>query len=464
MAASHAPRPYPDPTDRSAQFHQRARRVIPDGVSRSTLLVRPYPLYVERGEGAWLFDVDGRRYLDAHNNYTAIIAGHAHPAIIDAVSAQLGRGSAFSMATEAELLLAEELCARVAGFQQIRFCNSGTEAVMMAIKAARGLTGRPAIAKVEGSYHGAYDHVELSLDSDPDRWGPDHAPAAVPYGRGTPAGVLADTVVLPAHDGPAAVALIEAHGPRLAAVILDGMSSRLGLPEPDPAYLAAVADAARQVGALFVLDEVITFRLGRAGLQGQLRLQPDLTTLGKIIGGGFPVGAVAGSTEAMSVFAAGDGDRAPVPAGGTFSANTVTMVAGLACLSLLDEGAFAQLDQHGHAIRSGMAAIFEELGLAGKLSGAGSLLRIHPHRRTIRGYRDTRHVGQEAALMAALHREMANRGVHLTTYGLACISLAWTGEEVALLLDAFRSALEALAGRWPRAGDGREPAHVANAI
>lgn len=441
---------YPDPGSRSAALYGRARHLLPDGVSRSTLLVDPYPLYVERGEGAWVTDVDGHRYLDAHNNYTAVIAGHAHPAINAAVSEQLAKGTSFALATEAEVALAELLCARVPGFEQIRFCNSGTEAVMMAIKAARGFTGRARIAKVEGGYHGAYDAVEVSLDSDPTRWGDPASPASVPYAAGVPASVVADTVVLPFNDADAAVALIERHGPSLAAVLIDSLPSRVGMPEPVPGFLDAVADAARRVGAVFILDEVISFRLGPAGNQGRLGLRPDLTTLGKIIGGGFPVGAIAGRAEVMEVFASQAGARPRVPAGGTFSANSVTMVAGLACLELLDAAAFDHLDQVGAAIRAGMVGVLDELELVGQVTGAGSLWRLHPHRRQLRSYRDARSVGEEASLMAALHRELLRRGVYQTTYGLGCANLAFGPAELTHAETALRDALASLRPRWPR--------------
>ena len=158
---------YPASTSRSAELHRRGLAVIPDGVSRSTVIIRPHPIYVDNAKGAWITDVDGNRYLDCNNNFTSIILGHADPVIEAAVRKQLGRGTAFSMATEAEIELAEILCSRISSCEQMRFCNSGTEGVMGAIKAARAFTGRPTIIKVEGSYHGTYDHAEASLGSDP---------------------------------------------------------------------------------------------------------------------------------------------------------------------------------------------------------------------------------------------------------------------------------------------------------
>lgn len=432
---------YPDAASRSAALAARARTVIPDGVSRGTLLVDPYPIYVASGRGAWVTDVDGNRYLDANNNYTAIILGHADPVVNAAVTAQLARGTAYSMATEDEVALAELLCARVPSFERIRFCNSGTEAVMAAIKAARAFTGRPRVAKIEGAYHGAYDWAEVSLDAGPANWGEPEAPQSVPYASGTPASVAAETVVLPFNDPETAAKRIVDAGDDLAAVLLDTMPSRVGMPEMERSFLDAVIDSARLVGALVIVDEVITFRLGPAGNQGRLGIEPDLTALGKIIGGGFPVGAVAGKAEVMSVFESVNGTRPRLPAGGTFSANSVTMVAGRAAMEQLDQAAFDRLAAMGDRVRAGLLAGFAAAGFAGQVTGAGSLFRIHPHTRPVRGYRDARHDPAEAAFMAAVHRGLLNRGVYLTTYGMGCLTLAMTDADLDHLVSAIAAAV-----------------------
>ena len=434
---------YPDPGSRSAALYERAGRLIPGGASRSTLLINPYPIYVASGSGAWVTDVDGNRYLDANNNYTAVILGHAHPAIVEAVTAQLARGSAFSLATEEELALAELLCGRVPGFDRIRFCSSGTEAVMSAIKAARAFTGRPGIAKIEGSYHGTYDPAEMSLDAHPGNWGEPTAPASVPYATGTPASVVDETVVLPYNDADAARRLIAQHAGGLAAVLVDPLPNRVGMPSPSPAFFAAVTEAARAAGALVILDEIITFRLGPSGQQGRLGLRPDLTTIGKIIGGGFPVGAVAGRADVMAVFESVDGERARLPMAGTFSANSVTMVAGRACMELLDEAAFDRLADMGERVRAGLRETFVGAGFPGQVTGDGSLFRIHPHDRPIANYRDTHLSPSEAGVMARLHRGLLNRGVYLTTYGMGCLSLAMSDGDLDHLVSAVAGALQA---------------------
>jgi glutamate-1-semialdehyde 2,1-aminomutase len=437
-------RTYPDVSGRSAEIHGRARQVIPDGASRSTVLIRPHPIYVAEGRGAWVTDVDGNRYLDCNNNFTSIILGHADPVVEDAVRLQLSRGTAFSMATEVEVDLAELLVDRISAADQIRFCNSGTEAVMGAIKAARAFTGRPAIVKVEGSYHGTYDHAEASLGSDPTNWGDDDAPHTVPYAAGAPESLTDEVVVIGFNDADAARAVIHSVGARCAAVLLDVMPSRVGMPQVEPEFLAAVREATREVGALLILDEVITFRLATGGAQELLGVEPDLTALAKIIGGGFPVGAVAGRSDVMAVFEAVGGDRAAVPSGGTFTANPVTMTAGLACMRQLDDAAFERLAVVGESIRVGLRSLFEEQGRDWQVTGAGSLFRIHPHARPIRNYRDTHHSSDEAATMSSLQHRLLEREVYFSGYGMGCMNLATSDADVAHFLQAVGDALTAL--------------------
>ncbi|WP_311974442.1 aspartate aminotransferase family protein [Bradyrhizobium glycinis] len=252
---------------------------------------------------------------------------------LHAASRQLALGSAFGMPTESEIDLAELLAARLPSVDQVRFANSGTEAVTMALKAARAFTGRPKIAKCEGAYHGSYDYAEVSLDPKPADWG-GNAPVSVAYAKSTPHKVLADPLTIPFNDVEGATSLIREHGRDLACVLVDPMPNRAGLVPADKAYLEGLRQATREVGALLIFDEVISFRLGYQGAQGLWGIDPDLTTLGKIIGGGFPVGAIAGKREVMAVFDPRHGKPA-LPHGGTFSANPVTMRAGLAAMELL---------------------------------------------------------------------------------------------------------------------------------
>ena len=435
---------YPDESSRSAQLYRRAHRSIPDGASRSMTLIRPHPIYVASGNGAWVVDVDGHQYLDANNNFTSIILGHADPGVNEAVIERLGKGTAFAMGTEAEIELAELLVERVPSIERIRFCNSGTEAVMGAIKAARAFTGRPMIAKVEGAYHGTYDHAETSLGSSPDTWGHDDAPVSVAYAAGTPRSVAEEVAVLPFNNAAASRSILDRCGDQLAAVLIDTLPSRAGLPDVDVEFLETVFTTARAQGALVIMDEVISLRLGLGGNQGRLGLRPDLTSLGKIIGGGFPVGATGGRADIMDVFASIDGQRAAVPTAGTFSANPVTMVAGFACMNQLTDASFARLEEIGDGIRHGCREVFADHGHDWQITGKGSLFRLHPHRRPIRSYREARLTDDEAEVMAALQRRLLERGVYFSGYGLGCMNLATTDADIAHFVEAVADSLATL--------------------
>lgn len=364
---------YPDTNSKSKALYDRALTSLPGGNTRTTVFMKPYPIYAARGEGCRVFDVDGNELIDCINNFTSLIHGHGHPALIEAARRQLALGSAFGMPTESEIDLAELLAARLPSVDQVRFANSGTEAVMMALKAARAFTGRPKIAKCEGAYHGSYDYAEVSLDPKPADWG-GNAPVSVAYAKGTPDNVLADVVTIPFNDIEGAVSLIRQHGHDLACVLVDPMPNRAGLVPADKAYLEALRQATREAGALLIFDEVISFRLGYHGAQGLWGIDPDLTTLGKIIGGGFPVGAIAGKREIMAVFDPRHG-KPSLPHGGTFSANPVTMRAGLAAMELLDRNAFARLDAIGEEVRKGINDAFRRHGVPGSAVGLGSLLK-----------------------------------------------------------------------------------------
>jgi len=434
---------YPDPNSSSQRLYDRALSSLPGGNSRTTVFMKPYPIYAARGEGCRVFDVDGNTFIDCINNFTSQIHGHAHPALIVAATRQLALGSAFGLPTESEIELAELIAARLPSVDQVRFANSGTEAVMMALKAARAFTGRPKIAKCEGAYHGSYDYAEVSLDPTPEAWGR-NAPVSVAYAKGTPDNVLADVVTIPFNDTEAAVSLIREHGAELACVLVDPMPNRAGLAPAAHAYLEALRKVTREVGALLIFDEVITFRLGFRGAQGLWKIDPDLTALGKIIGGGFPVGAIGGRRDVMAVFDPRAGKPA-LPHGGTFSANPVTMRAGLAAMELLDDAAFARLDAIGTAVRAGIDRAFRRHGVPGRTVGLGSLLKIHFADREIRDYRSAYLTDEEARRQTVFNRALLNRGVLAAGYGLMALSTPMTDADIDAIVEAVSGALAEVA-------------------
>jgi glutamate-1-semialdehyde 2,1-aminomutase len=443
---------FTDPDSASARLFARARRVIPGGTSKANLHVKPHPFYLQSGRGCRVTDVDGVERLDAINNFTALIHGHAFPPVVEAVTRQVARGTAFAASTPEEVALAELLTARIPAVERIRFGNSGTEAVMMAIKAARAYTGRDRIAKFEGAYHGYYDDVQVSFNSGPDRWGPDDAPASVPSSGGVPKHRVLETLVLPWNDRDAVERLVTAHRTELAAVLVDPLSNRMGFIPPADGFLAFLRQLTRAHGILLIYDEVISFRVGYRGAQGRYGGDPDLTAFGKIIGGGFPVGATGGRAEVMEVFDPGT-RGARIASGGTFSANPVSMAAGLAAMQAMDEAAFERLDRMGATLRRRLGEVLRGRRVPGQVTGDGSLFRLLFTERPLRHYRDVDQAAE--AGMEALFLALFDAGVLVHTNGLGCLSTPMTEREVEELASAFGRALATLPAASPRVGSAR---------
>ena len=426
----------------SQALYDRAVKVMPGGNTRTTVYMKPHPFYAAHGTGCRLTDAEGVERIDFTNNYNSLIHGHAHPAINAAVREQIERGSAFPMATELEIRLAELLCARVGSFDQVRFCNSGSEAVMMALKAARAFTEKPKIAKCEGSYHGSYDFAEVSLDPTPESWG-NADPKSVAYAKGTPQSVLDEVVVIPFNKTDEAERILRTHAAELACVIVDLMPNRAGLIPVTSEYVEMLTRVREDTGILIVLDEVITLRLGYGGGQQVFGIQPDLSAIGKIIGGGYLVGAVGGSEKVMSVFDPRQ-RKTPLPHGGTFNANPITMVAGEAAMQHFGQDEIDRLGMLGDKARNGIAAAFADAGMPGQVTGLGSLLRIHVHNRPLIDYRSSLISPQEKAHLSAILRHMRENGIFVNERGVCSLSTPMGEDEIDAFLDCFRGALRAV--------------------
>jgi glutamate-1-semialdehyde 2,1-aminomutase len=426
-----------EPESATARSHAAASEVIPGGTSRIHYHFAPYPIRARRGEGCRLVDAEGVPRLDFLNNMTSLIHGHGHPAVKRAIVEQLERGTAFSEPTDEEVGLARLLAERVASVDRVRFANSGTEAVMFAIKLARAFTGRSRIAKFEGFYHGYYDYVQVSFNSTPANWEDPAAPASTPSSGGLADDVLGQVLTLPYNDRPAVERLLERHGRSLAALILDPLSNRAGFPPPAEGFLTFLREITRDLGIVLIYDEVISFRLGHGGAQGKYGGAPDLTTFGKIMGGGLPVGAVGGRAEVMALLDPSGG--APrVISGGTFSGNPLTMAAGLAAMEAMTEAEYARLDRLGERLRAGADRLFRKAGRPGQVTGDGSLFRIMLTDEPITDYRSSVRRAAPAAQMAQLHRELLDEGLVVSITGLGCLSTPMAEPEV----DAFLAGLE----------------------
>ncbi len=374
-------------------LHERALAALPGGNSRSSVFVPPRPPYAVRGEGCELIDADGRRVLDLLNNYTSLAHGHARAEIVEAAVDALRAGSCFGLPTEHEIELAERMRARIPSADKWRFANSGSEAVMMAIRLARAATGRSAILRFQGSYHGSYDAAMQT-------------PA-----RGVPPSVEGEIVTVEIGDLDGLETALEEHGPRLACVLFDAMPNRAGLRFVGPEFASALREQTRRHGVLLVQDEVITLRLAFGGLQSLCGMEPDITTVAKVIGGGFPIGGVGGREDLMALF----DPRGPNPVvhPGTFNANPVSMRAGAVALDLLTADEIARINALGDRLREALA----ERGW--EVSGQGSLLQVR------------------AADQGALWWSLYGEGVLIAGNGLMCISTAMGDSEVDRALEAF---------------------------
>lgn len=426
---------------KSQELFEKGQHYLPNAISRLTIFQKPHPIYFQEGRGCRIRDVDGNEYIDFINNYTSLIHGHIHPQIEKAVIAAIQNGTAFAGTTEAELNLAMLLCERLPYVDMVRFTNSGTEAVMIAIKAARAYTGKSAIAKIEGAYHGTYDYAEVSQTSNAHNWGDPSKPNSNPNAVGTPAGVMDEVVVLPFNHVDETVALIRQNKDRLAALLLDPIPSRLGVIDPTPAYLEAIQAECHQHGILLILDEVICLRLGYHGAQGFYNIAPDLTTMAKIIGGGFPVGAVGGKRAVMEVFEASSTKRPALPHGGTFNANPITMTAGLIAMQLMTPAEFDRINSLGEMIRHGLRQVIDRLGIEWQITGRGSMFQFHPLITPLTDYRSAQPNTQQAAKLAALHLGMLDRGIFMGLPAFGCVSTAMSENEVQTVIDTAESVL-----------------------
>lgn len=424
-------------TSRSEAAYLREAKVVPGGSMRAASWFKPHPPYAARGEGCFIVDIDGRRIMDCANNFFSLIHGHAFPPVLAAVQEAMVKGTAFGMPTESEIMLAETLAARNPRLEQTRFCNSGTEAVLAAVKAARAITGRERIAKFEGCYHGAYDWIEVSLDPTPANWNDENGnPASIGTNAGTPESVLREVVVLPYDDPQRCAEILRREGPTLAAVILDPHASRAGAVPMSRETTAVVQEACRRDGALLIVDEVISFRLGFSGASPLFGLQPDLVTTAKIIGGGLPIGAVSGSAKLMSVFNHADG-KPKVSMGGTFSGNPLSMAAGLASLANYDQAAVGRLNGLGDLLRNKVHDGFEKAGIKAHVSGLGSLFRLHLGAAKVTGYRSAYAGPETSQTLKNIHRGMLDEGILLTPNCSGALSTPMSETEVSRLADTL---------------------------
>jgi glutamate-1-semialdehyde 2,1-aminomutase len=416
---------------------KEACEVIPGGVSRNTVFHKPHPYYAAHASGCYVTDVDGVQRIDFANNMAALIHGHAHPAIVNAVIEQLHKGTAYTMATEAELRFAQLLCNRIESLEKVRFTNSGTEAVMAMMKASRAFTSRPKIAKSEGAYHGTYDFAEVSQTSNPSNWGDIGKPNSVALVDGTPQGVLNDMIIFPFNDIERTLAILDEHADQIAAVMIDPVPHRVGLVPGSDEFIEALYSWTRKNGSLLIFDEVVTLRVNFGGAQARYKVRPDLTAMGKIIGGGFPVGAFGGRTDVMRVLDP-RADRILFPHSGTFSANPITTTAGRIAMELFDEEAVLKLNTLTKTAITQIEHAIKVADVPVSITGAGSMFRIHLTANPPKTYREAYQPKVVTALINELLDHLYHDGKIMMINTCACMfSTVITQKEVDRLSEAF---------------------------
>ena len=429
---------YTDSTQESKRLHETATAHLPGGNTRTTLHFDPHPLYIEDGSGPRVTDVDGNEYVDFFNNATSLVHGHACAEVNEAATAAIDGGSAPGGPTRSEIDLASHLTDRIGSIERVRFANSGTEATMQAVRAARAYTGNRRIAKFEGIYHGTHDQAQISVSPPVRLAGPPDDPKSVPEGDGIHPAIVEDTVTLPFNAPEAARRKLERHADELAGVLIHPLMGTGVIPATEP-FIEALDRWTNANDVLLLFDEVVSARIAHGGAQSLYDAQPDITALGKVIGGGFPVGAVGGSAEVMSVFDPTGNTR--VSHSGTFNGNPVTMRAGLAALQKLSPAEIRRINALTDDIVERAEACFAETDLPLRINSAGSLFNIYVTDRAVTDYRSK--ATSESETERHLFGSMLEEGVRLSPELMGAVSTPMGDAEV----EAFESALRTAVGR-----------------
>ena len=420
---------------RSEELFNEAKRYLVGGVNSPVRAMKPYPFFTARGEGARLYDVDGNSYIDYCLAYGPLILGHAHPEVVRAVKRQLELGSAYGTPTELELEFAKCIVKAVPCAEMVRFVNTGTEATMAAIRLARGVTGRKKIVKFEGAFHGAHDYVLVKAGSGATTHG-------VPTSAGIPEETTRNTLLAPFNDEAAVERLFKEQGEEIAAVILEPIIGNAGCILPKDGYLRFLREVTSEAGAMLIFDEVITgFRLRLGGAQEYYGVTPDIATLGKIAGGGLPIGVVAASREVMENFS----PVGKVYQAGTFNGNPLSMSAGLATLRVLERGdVYRRLEALGKRIRKGLEEVSQDAGIETRVYGVASMFQMYFTGEEVRDYASA--LKADAELFLRFQREMLLRGIFLPPSQYECnfLSCAHGEEEVDYTLEKAEEVLRAL--------------------
>ena len=414
----------------SQELFEESKKIIPGGVSSPVRAFKPYPFFVAKGEGSHIYDVDGNSYVDHCLAYGPLILGHADKTVVSDLTNQLTMGTAYGAPTENEIKLSREVINRIPSAEMVRFTNSGTEATMSAIRVARGFTKRDKIVKFEGAYHGAHDYCLVKGGS---------GAACLPDSLGIPVDTTKNTLTVPFNDEEALTELIEKEGENIACIIMEVVMGNIGCVEPKEGYLEFLRKITEENGIVLIFDEVITgFRLSTGGAQEYYGVTPDMTTLGKIVGGGLPMGAFCGKKEIMELVA----PNGPVYQAGTFSGNPISVQAGLSTLKQLNKDFYTSLNKKGEFLRSNIHDIVDDLSLDISPVGLGSMFQIYFNPNEVTNYAEAQESDSERFLV--YFRQLLKEGVFIPPSQFECnfISSAHKMEDLEKTVNAIRKSLK----------------------
>ena len=423
-------------TPRSLAQWERGQATMPGGVIKGAYSMTPHPIYIERAEECYLWDIDGRRYVDFTNHHTAMVLGHSPPTVIEALNKAVASGLGFGAPSTLEAEMAEEIVKRFPSIEKVRFTNSGTESSLHATRMARALTGRPKVAKFEGAYHGSHDALEVSVAPPIDRAGPDDSPNAVASWPGMAQSAEEDVVILPYGQLESVELILREQKDEIAAVFFDG---KPGIYDVDPGLAPLLRNLTRELGMVMVMDEVVSFRAGYGGYQSLAGVEPDLTLFAKIMGGGMPGGVIGGSSELMDLL--DSNSETYLNQSGTFSGNHLTLAAGLATLRALTPEAYEHLDALRERLVSGLRGVFHRAGVQAQVRGVGSIVSFDLVDRPVTDYRSLQATDRETFELVRM--EALLKGYFIAAGLGLCLCVPMGPEHIDGLVETIENALAA---------------------
>jgi len=417
---------------KSEELFKESKKFLPGGVDSPVRAYKPYPFFAEYAKGSKIVDVEGKSYLDYCLAYGPMVLGHANPDVMAEVIAQIKKGSAYGVPTENEIELAKLVVKKVPCAEMVRFVNSGTEATMSAIRLARAATNRKKIIKFEGAYHGAHDYVLVKSGS---------GAAGLPDSPGVPDETTKNTILIPFNNEEAIVDIIKAEGESIAAIIVEPIMGNIGIIPPMEKYLEFLRDITLENGIILIFDEVITgFRISEGGAQEYFGVTPDLVTFGKILGGGFPIGAISGKKELMEMLA----PSGNVYQAGTFNGNPISITAGLATLKQLNNSFYSEMDTKGDILRNGIRDILDEHSLNYQVAGLSSMFQIYFTENEVWNYEDAKKA--DTGKFNIFFQTLLNKGIFIPPSQFECCFLSKMHDNVDIqnTLDIIELAMKTI--------------------